>query len=136
MRRLCSVFVGFCMVLALFTVSWAASEQATKLRSNNNLSVYLPAESFIAGNFVADEVGDPVIFDTDEDHRFGTTLDTLKKLKPNLKPDGTVTAGNASGINDSAAIIIVVSATKAASSSGITGVCCVIILDPDGPRSE
>ncbi len=59
--------------------------------------------------------GNPVIFDTDEHPRFGTTLEALKKLKPAFKPDGTVTAGNASGINDCAAIIIVMSAKKAAS---------------------
>jgi acetyl-CoA C-acetyltransferase len=58
--------------------------------------------------------GDVVMFDTDEHPRLGTTLDALKKLKPAFKPDGTVTAGNASGINDGAAIIMVMSAKKAA----------------------
>jgi acetyl-CoA C-acetyltransferase len=57
--------------------------------------------------------GEPVIFDTDEHPRFGTTLESLAKLKPAFKPDGTVTAGNASGINDGAAIIIVMSEKKA-----------------------
>ncbi len=57
--------------------------------------------------------GDPVIFDTDEHPRFGTTIDSLSKLKPAFKSDGTVTAGNASGINDGAAIIIVMSERKA-----------------------
>jgi acetyl-CoA C-acetyltransferase len=59
--------------------------------------------------------GDPVVFDTDEHPRFGTTLEALAKLKPAFRPDGTVTAGNASGINDGAAIIIVTSEAKAAS---------------------
>lgn len=59
--------------------------------------------------------GDPVLFDTDEHPRFGTTLEALAKLKPAFKPDGTVTAGNASGINDGAAIIVVMSASKAES---------------------
>jgi acetyl-CoA C-acetyltransferase len=59
--------------------------------------------------------GEPILFDTDEHPRFGTTIEALKKLKPAFKPDGTVTAGNASGINDGAAIIIVMSAGKAAS---------------------
>ncbi len=58
--------------------------------------------------------GDPVLFDTDEHPRSGTTLDALAKLRPAFKPDGTVTAGNASGINDGAAIIIVMSEKKAA----------------------
>lgn len=57
--------------------------------------------------------GEPLIFDTDEHPRFGTTLDALKKLKPAFKPDGTVTAGNASGINDGAAILVVMSERKA-----------------------
>ena len=58
--------------------------------------------------------GDAVAFDTDEHPRFGTTLDALAKLKPAFKGDGTVTAGNASGINDGAGIIVVMSASKAA----------------------
>jgi len=57
--------------------------------------------------------GDPILFDTDEHPRFGTTLEAVAKLKPAFKPDGTVTAGNASGINDGAAIVVVMSARKA-----------------------
>jgi acetyl-CoA C-acetyltransferase len=53
------------------------------------------------------------MFDTDEHPRLGTTMDGLAKLKPAFKPTGTVTAGNASGINDGAAIIIVMSEKKA-----------------------
>ena len=59
--------------------------------------------------------GEPVVFDTDEHPRFGASLDAMTKLKPAFKPDGSVTAGNASGINDGAAIIIVMSEDKAAS---------------------
>lgn len=59
--------------------------------------------------------GEPILFDTDEHPRAGTTLESLMKLKPAFKPAGTVTAGNASGINDGAAIIVVMSAGKAAS---------------------
>ena len=57
--------------------------------------------------------GAPVLFEQDEQPRFGTTLDALAKLKPAFKPDGTVTAGNASGINDGAAAVVVTSAAKA-----------------------
>jgi acetyl-CoA C-acetyltransferase len=64
---------------------------------------------------VPQKKGEPKLFDTDEHPRFGTTLETLQKLKPAFKPNGTVTAGNASGINDGAAIVIVMSASKAAS---------------------
>lgn len=53
--------------------------------------------------------GDPIVFDTDEFPRFGTTPQTLAKLKPAFKKDGTVTAGNASGCNDGAAAVLVVS---------------------------
>lgn len=57
--------------------------------------------------------GEPIVFDTDEHPRFGTTLEALTKLKPAFKKDGTVTAGNASGINDGAAAIIIMSEKKA-----------------------
>src|SRR3990167_7424585 len=50
--------------------------------------------------------GDPIIFSQDEFPRFGTTKDALAKLKPAFKKDGTVTAGNASGINDGAAAVL------------------------------
>jgi acetyl-CoA C-acetyltransferase len=51
--------------------------------------------------------GDPLIFDTDEHVRGDTTLEALAKLKPAFKSDGTVTAGNASGINDAGAAFVV-----------------------------
>ncbi|WP_297520937.1 acetyl-CoA C-acetyltransferase [uncultured Clostridium sp.] len=57
--------------------------------------------------------GEPVIFDTDEFPRFGSTTASLGKLRPAFKKDGTVTAGNASGINDGAAAVVVMSAEKA-----------------------
>jgi acetyl-CoA C-acetyltransferase len=58
--------------------------------------------------------GDPKIFDTDEYPKDGVTAESVSKLKPAFKPDGIVTAANASGINDSAAAIVVMSAEKAA----------------------
>lgn len=57
--------------------------------------------------------GNPIIFDTDEFPRFGTTKDILAKLKPAFKKDGTVTAGNASGINDGAAAVLLMSEERA-----------------------
>lgn len=57
--------------------------------------------------------GDPIEFKVDEHYRPGTTLEALSKLKPAFKPDGTVTAGNASGINDGAAAVVVMSKEKA-----------------------
>ncbi|HSM28966.1 MAG TPA: acetyl-CoA C-acetyltransferase [Thioalkalivibrio sp.] len=57
--------------------------------------------------------GEPVIFDTDEFPRPGTTAEALAKLRPAFDREGTVTAGNASGINDGAAAVIVTTATRA-----------------------
>lgn len=57
--------------------------------------------------------GDPIIFDTDEHPKKGTTAEKLAKLRPAFKKDGTVTAGNASGINDGAAALVVMSKAKA-----------------------
>jgi len=57
--------------------------------------------------------GDPVVFQRDEFPRAGTTVDSLAKLRPAFDKAGTVTAGNASGINDGAAAVVVMSADKA-----------------------
>ena len=74
-----------------------------------------------AGRFV-DEItpilipqrkGDPIAFATDEQPRAGTTAESLAKLKPAFKKDGSVTAGNASSLNDGAAAVMLMSATKA-----------------------
>jgi len=54
-----------------------------------------------------------VVFDTDEHVKAGTTLDTLAKMRPAFKPDGSVTAGNASGINDGAAFFVLADAQAA-----------------------
>jgi acetyl-CoA C-acetyltransferase len=82
------------------------------------------AEAAIKSGRFADEIapihipqrkGDPKVFDTDEFPRAGTTVETLAKLRPAFKKDGSVTAGNASGINDGAAALVVVSGEKAES---------------------
>ncbi|MDH4581353.1 acetyl-CoA C-acyltransferase [Pseudomonas sp. BN415] len=57
--------------------------------------------------------GDPVAFATDEQPRAGTTAEALAKLKPAFKKDGSVTAGNASSLNDGAAAVLLMSAAKA-----------------------
>ena len=57
--------------------------------------------------------GEPKPFDTDEHPRAGTTAESLGKLKPAFKKDGTVTAGNASGLNDGSAALVVASADRA-----------------------
>jgi acetyl-CoA C-acetyltransferase len=63
--------------------------------------------------------GDPIVFAKDEYPRFGCTYDGLAKLKPAFKPDGSVTAGNSSGVNDGAAAVVMMSA-KRASDLGLT----------------
>jgi len=56
---------------------------------------------------------DPILFDTDEGPRRGTSMEALQKLRPAFQKDGTVTAGNAPGVNDGAAAVIVTSADNA-----------------------
>ena len=57
--------------------------------------------------------GDPKVFDADEFPRHGTTAESLGKLRPAFSKDGSVTAGNASGINDGAAMVVVMKESKA-----------------------
>ncbi|NJO89609.1 MAG: acetyl-CoA C-acetyltransferase [Chloroflexia bacterium] len=57
--------------------------------------------------------GDPILFSEDEFPKHGMTIDKLNKLRPAFKKDGTVTAGNASGINDGASMLIIASKEKA-----------------------
>lgn len=68
--------------------------------------------------------GDPVVFDTDEYPKFGTTVESMGKLKPAFKKDGTVTAANASGINDGAAAFVVMSKEKA-DALGLAPLCTI-----------
>lgn len=79
------------------------------------------AAAIEAGRF-ADEItpilipqrkGDPVAFAVDEQPRAGTTAEALAKLRPAFKKDGSVTAGNASSLNDGAAAVLLMSAEKA-----------------------
>ena len=93
-------------------------QDVVSLRSHNC------AEAAIKGGKFKDEVlpipipqkkGDPKMFEIDEHVRMGMTMDQLTKLKPTFKKDGTVTAGNASGINDGAAAVMLMAADKAKS---------------------
>ena len=80
------------------------------------------ASGRFAAEIVAVEIpqrkGDPIKFDKDEHPRL-TSLDTLAKLRPIVRKDGTVTAGNASGVNDGAAALIIAS-EEAAKRHGLT----------------
>lgn len=57
--------------------------------------------------------GDPIVFDVDESVRFDASIESMAKLKPAFKKDGTVTAGNAPGVNDGASAVVVTSLEKA-----------------------
>ncbi|HWI61063.1 MAG TPA: acetyl-CoA C-acetyltransferase [Symbiobacteriaceae bacterium] len=86
------------------------------------LNSQLKAEAAVKSGRFKDEIAPVVIpskkgdvtVDTDEYPRFGSTLEGFAKLRPAFKKDGTVTAGNASGINDGAAAVLVMSAERAA----------------------
>lgn len=69
--------------------------------------------------------GDPVVFDTDEYVKQGTSVEKLGKLRPAFKKEGSVTAGNASGINDGAAALVVMSKAKA-DELGIKSIATVV----------
>ena len=86
----------------------AGSQQKTEAAQNEGLF----AEEIVPVE-VPQRRGDPVIFDRDEFPRPGTTSEGLGKLRPAFRKEGTVTAGNASGINDGAAAVVVMSAAKA-----------------------
>jgi acetyl-CoA acetyltransferase family protein len=64
---------------------------------------------------VPQKKGDPVLFTTDERPRRDTSLESLAKLKPAFRKEGSVTAGNSSGLNDGAAVLLLMSAERAAS---------------------
>ena len=93
-----------------------------EMQDEFSLASQQKAEAAQKANRFADEIvpvvvknkkGD-IVVDTDEYPKHGTTIEKLSKLKPSFKKDGTVTAGNASGINDGAAVLVVMAAEKAA----------------------
>lgn len=84
--------------------------------SQNKAERAITTERFkeeIAAVLVPQRKGDPLVVDTDEYPRFGASKEKLGKLRPAFKKDGSVTAGNASGINDGAAAVILMSREKA-----------------------
>ncbi|HPX70781.1 MAG TPA: acetyl-CoA C-acetyltransferase [Bacillota bacterium] len=99
------------------------------------LKSQLKAEEAIKSGRFKDEIvpvvipqrkGDPIVFDTDEYPKFGSTIEKMAKLRPAFKPDGgSVTAANASGINDSGAALVIMSADKARE-LGITPLCKIV----------
>ncbi|HFF2589975.1 3-oxoadipyl-CoA thiolase [Acinetobacter baumannii] len=94
-----------------FNVNRADQDQFALVSQQRTASAQ--AKGFFSKEIVAVEIpqrkGDAVVIDTDEHPRASTTLEGLSKLKPVVKADGTVTAGNASGINDGAAALLIAS---------------------------
>jgi 3-oxoadipyl-CoA thiolase len=89
-----------------------SQEKAAAAQANGRLSAEIVAVQ------IPQRKGDPLVVDRDE-HPRSTTLEALAKLKPIVRADGTVTAGNASGVNDGAAAIIIAS-EEAAKRNGLT----------------
>ena len=79
-----------------------SQEKAAKAQANGRLAAEIVAVE------IPQRKGDPIVVDRDE-HPRATTMEALAKLKPIVRSDGTVTAGNASGVNDGAAAIIIAS---------------------------
>ncbi|EPL7762063.1 3-oxoadipyl-CoA thiolase [Acinetobacter baumannii] len=94
-----------------FNVNRADQDQFALVSQQRTASAQ--AKGFFSKEIVAVEIpqrkGEAVVIDTDEHPRTSTTLEGLSKLKPVVKADGTVTAGNASGINDGAAALLIAS---------------------------
>jgi len=94
-----------------FNVNRADQDQFALVSQQRTASAQ--AKGFFSKEIVAVEIpqrkGDAVVIDTDEHPRASTTLEGLSKLKPVVKADGTVTAGNASGINDGSAALLIAS---------------------------
>ncbi|MBJ9422314.1 3-oxoadipyl-CoA thiolase [Acinetobacter oleivorans] len=94
-----------------FNVNRADQDQFALVSQQRTASAQ--AKGFFSNEIVAVEIpqrkGDAVVIDIDEHPRASTTLEALSKLKPVVKADGSVTAGNASGINDGAAALLIAS---------------------------
>ena len=99
-----------------------SSTSAGKSRTPSPWNSQRKAEQAIKSGRFKDEIvpvevpqkkGEPLLFDTDEYPKFGTTMEKLARLRPAFRKDGTVTAGNSSGVNDGAAAVLVMSEEKA-----------------------
>ncbi|WP_027415218.1 acetyl-CoA C-acetyltransferase [Aneurinibacillus terranovensis] len=86
--------------------AWSQQKAETAIKEGKFKEEIVPVE-------IPQRRGEPVVFDTDEFPRAGVTAEQLSKLKPAFKKDGSVTAGNASGINDGAAALVLMSRQRA-----------------------
>ncbi len=91
-------------------------QDAFALRSQTRAATAIESGKFadeITPVTVPQRKGDPIVVDTDEHPRPGSTLEALQKLRPIVRPEGTITAGNASGINDGACALLLASEAAA-----------------------
>jgi acetyl-CoA C-acetyltransferase len=86
--------------------AWSQQKTEAAMNENKFADEIVPVE-------IPQRKGDPILFDKDEFPRAGVTAEQLGKLKPAFKKEGTVTAGNASGINDGAAALVLMSRERA-----------------------
>ncbi len=84
---------------------WSQNKAETAIKANRFQEEIVPVE-------IPQKKGDPILFAQDEFPRFGASMESISRLKPAFKSDGTVTAGNASGINDGAAAVLVMSSKR------------------------
>jgi acetyl-CoA C-acetyltransferase len=103
------------VVADMFTVG--RSEQDEYAAASHRKAAHAAREGWFADEILPVEIpqrkGAPIVFDRDEPVREDTTPEALAALKPAFKPGGTVTAGNAPGVNDGAAAVVVMSAERA-----------------------
>ncbi len=103
-------------------------QDAIALRSQQRAEAAMQADRFaneIVSVTIPQRKGDPVVVDTDEHPRAGSTIEGLAKLRPIVRADGTITAGNASGINDGACALILANETQA-NANGLTPMARVV----------
>jgi len=102
-------------VAAKFGISREDQDRMAVTSQNRALAAQAAGlfDAEIAPVSIAQRKGEVIVVDRDE-HPRATTLETLARLKPVVRPDGSVTAGNASGINDGAAALLLADATQAA----------------------
>jgi acetyl-CoA C-acetyltransferase len=137
---------GLTDAMHLCHMGMTAESVATKYRVTREEQDRFAAESqrraaaaLAAGTFAPETVavpvphkkGEPIPFTVDEYPRAGTTVEKLAALRPAFQKDGTVTAGNASGINDGAAAVVVASNDKAAA-MGTTGMARILAYATTG----
>ncbi len=103
----------------------ASQQKAAAAQANGRLAAEIVPVT------IPQKKGEPIVFSADEHPRPETTLEALARLKPVVRPDGTVTAGNASGVNDGAAAMLVAS-EAAAKASGLTPCARIVAMAAAG----